>query len=452
MGRLLGQRSHHLIRRFLQQQSASHQYEQEVSKGWELGRQWKSKHYHCCSSQRISSFLLSNLHSVSSQDLGGRNLRSFHTTGPQYAAKRDFYEVLGVEKSAGSAEIKKAYYALAKQYHPDVNKGDSETEKKFQEIQHAYEVLRNDEKRSLYDQVGPERYEEAVSGTGPSSSGFEGFGDTIFEDFFAGGMEEIFGNMFGRGPASGKHVQLGLELSFMEAVRGCSKNVSYRTHVRCTTCKGVGLPPDVKPQTCKTCKGSGMVYMQKGFFSIQSTCGTCQGTGQYVKEHCRTCQGKGMVMGTKEVVVEVPPGVESGVHIKLSGEGGGGARGVRPGDLTVQIQVLDDPIFRRDGADVHVDASISMTQAILGGTVRIPTLTGDVVLKIRPGTQPSQKQVLKGKGIKVLKSRHEQYGDQYIHFRVLIPVDLNPRQRALIEEFALEETSETETTAAEGSG
>ncbi|XP_024536460.1 chaperone protein dnaJ GFA2, mitochondrial [Selaginella moellendorffii] len=371
--------------------------------------------------------------------------RGFHSTAP----RNDFYDTLGVSKTASASDIKKAYYALAKKHHPDMNKDDPEADKKFQEIQQAYEVLKDDQKRSIYDQVGHHAYVERADGVPPGPG--PGF-SSIFEDIFNGpgggpNMEDILNSMFGgKGP---KNTNVNVQISFMEAVNGCTTKVTYRTQVRCEKCKGAGVPSGVKPQTCKSCRGAGRIFMQKGFFSVESSCTACGGSGQFVKEHCKACQGSGTVMGVKEVDVEIPAGIESGMNLKISGEGGSGSRGQRAGDLIVKVEVKPDPVFRREGADVHVDVPITLVQAVLGGTIEVPTLTGSVMLKVKPGTQPGQKQVMRGKGIKVTQ-RHA-YGDQYVHFRVNIPTTVSDRQRQLLEEFAREESNEDENATAEGS-
>ncbi|XP_024361833.1 uncharacterized protein [Physcomitrium patens] len=377
--------------------------------------------------------------------------RGFHATGVQHMARQNFYETLGLQRGANPKEIKSAYYELAKRWHPDVNKGNAEAERKFQEIQQAYEVLKDDEKRAMYDQVGHDAFEQAAAGGAPGGgAGFGGFDETIFGDAFGGGMDEMFNGIFGGGRESRPHVQVQLDLTFREAVQGCSKAVNFQTTVRCQPCSGSGLPPGVKPQTCKTCRGRGRVVMQQAFFAFESTCSKCGGSGQMVKDHCRNCDGAGVVKGHREVRVDIPAGVESGTTLKVHGEGGEGPKGGRPGNLMLQIRVQPDKVFRREGANLYVDVPISFTHAILGGSVQVPTLTGDVLLKIRPGTQPGHKQVMRGKGVKVLNSRH--YGDQYVLINVTIPTNITQRQRQLIEEFSGEEYAEPEPAVAEGSG
>eukprot|EP00262_Sarcandra_glabra_P002459 TRINITY_DN1275_c0_g3_i1.p1 TRINITY_DN1275_c0_g3~~TRINITY_DN1275_c0_g3_i1.p1 ORF type:complete len:257 (+),score=44.33 TRINITY_DN1275_c0_g3_i1:57-773(+) len=235
----------------------------------------------------------------------------------------------------------------------------------------------------------------------------------------------------------------------MEAVQGCTKTVTFQTAVPCETCGGTGVPPGTRPETCRPCRGSGMTFMQRGPFSIQTTCSQCGGTGKIVKSFCKSCKGAQVLKGSKSVKLDVMAGVDDNETLKIYRSGGADPDGNQPGDLYVTIKVREDPVFRREGPDIHVDTVLSATQAILGGTIQVPTLTGDVVLKVRQGTQPGQKVVLKGKGIKTRKSAS--YGNQYVHFNVNIPTNLSQRQRVLIEEFAKEEQGEYDKgTAAAG--
>lgn len=360
--------------------------------------------------------------------------------------------MLGVSKNASQGEIKKAYYALAKKLHPDTNKGDADAERKFQEVQRAYETLKDEQKRSFYDQVGPDQYEKASAGGGGSGGPFEGGFGNPFEDIFGGGggggggMNDFFRNIFrDREFTSGHDVKVALELSFMEAVQGCTKTINFQTFVTCETCNGAGVPPGTKPETCLACRGSGFIFMQTGPFRMQTTCTQCGGSGKTVKDFCKSCKGKKIVPGTKTVRLDIVPGADDDDIIKVTGSGGADPEGNRPGDLYVTLKVREDPVFRRERSDIHVDAVLNLTQAILGGTVQVPTLTGDVVLKVKPGTQPGQKVVLRGKGIKTRNSSF--YGDEYVHFNVNIPVNLTQRQRTLIEEFAKEEQGEDEKDA-----
>jgi molecular chaperone DnaJ len=356
--------------------------------------------------------------------------RSIH--GTAFMSAKDYYEILGVSKNAPASEVKKAYHGLAKKLHPDLSE-DPQAATKFQEVQKAYEVLSNEEKRSLYDQIGHEGYEQAATGGGPSggpdSGAWGGMGGNPFDMF------ENLVNPFRE--MGGSTVKVAVELSFMEAVQGCTKTVTYNTELPCESCGGTGVPPGTKPETCKNCRGSGMTMHSTGMFRIQTTCITCSGSGKVYKNLCHTCNGRRVLKGPKSVKLNIMPGVDNDETIKVPRAGGVDPDGNPPGDLLVFVKVRDDPVFRREGPDIHVDAVLSITQAILGGTIQVPTLTGDVVLKVRPGTQPGQKVVLKKKGIKTRSSYT--YGDQFIHFNVSIPTNLTQRQRQLIEEFVKEE-------------
>ncbi|CAH1448822.1 unnamed protein product [Lactuca virosa] len=359
--------------------------------------------------------------------------RSIH--GTAFMAAKDYYDTLGVSKNATSSEIKKAYYGLAKKWHPDANKDDPQAETRFQEISKAYEVLKDEDKRGDYDQLGHETYEASVSGGGGGPDASQWGGGNPFQDL---------GDIFGFGPFarnfSGKDVKVSVELSFMEAVQGCTKNIVFQTELPCESCGGTGIPPGTKPETCRRCKGAGMTMSQTGPFRIQITCPQCGGSGKYVKNLCKSCNGQRVVRGQKSVKLNIMPGVDSNEEIKMSRSGGADPDGNQPGDLYVMIKVREDSTFRREGAHIHVNAPLNITQAVLGGTIQVPTLTGDVVLKVRAGTQPGQKVVLKGKGIKTRTSYS--YGDQYVHFNVSIPTSLTERQRELMEEFAKVENGE----------
>ncbi|KAL8229712.1 hypothetical protein R6Q57_014612, partial [Mikania cordata] len=361
--------------------------------------------------------------------------------GTSYMAAKDYYDTLGVSKNATASEIKKAYYGLAKKWHPDANKDDPEAETRFQEISKAYEVLKDEEKRAQYDQLGHETFEASASGGGGPDAGHW---RNPFQD-----LSDIFGFGSFHRNFTGKDAKVvALELSFMEAVQGCTKNVVFQTELPCETCGGTGVPPGTKPETCRRCKGAGMTISQTGPFRIQVTCTQCGGSGKYVKSLCKSCNGQRVVRGPKSVKVNIMPGVDTNEELRMPRSGGADPDGNQPGDLYVVIKVREDPIFRREGSNIHVDAILNITQAILGGTIQVPTLTGDVVLKVRPGTQPGQKVVLKGKGIKTKNSYS--YGDQYVHFNVSMPTNLTERQRELIEEFAKEEQVEDEKDAAAG--
>ncbi|KAK9684137.1 hypothetical protein RND81_10G188900 [Saponaria officinalis] len=376
-------------------------------------------------------------------------VRQIHGTG---ALSKDFYSILGVSRNATQSEIKKAFYGLAKKHHPDMNKDDPDAEKKFQEINKAYEVLKDDQERAAYDQMGHDAFvqDKEAGGAGSYQNGGFSSWEDIFGGFNAGGGArdpfDIFNNVFTQ--RKGEDVNLALELSFMEAVQGCTKTVSFKTSLSCEACGGTGVPPGTKPETCRRCKGKGMMFMQKGPISMQTTCMSCGGSGKIYTVHCKTCNGNRVVQGSKSVRLDIVPGVANDETIKVSRSGGADPDGYGPGDLYVIIKVREDPVFRREGSDIHVDAILSITQAILGGTIQVPTLTGDVVLKVRPGTQPGQKVVLKKKGIKARGSAS--FGDQFVHFNVSIPANLTPRQRELIEEFVKEEQGDYDKRAAAG--
>ncbi|XP_022756745.1 chaperone protein dnaJ GFA2, mitochondrial-like isoform X5 [Durio zibethinus] len=336
--------------------------------------------------------------------------RPIHGTATLSAS--DYYDILGVSKNATASEIKKAYFGLAKKLHPDVNKDDPEAEKKFQEVSKAYEVLKDENKRAEYDQVGHEAFEQQQNNRGFNEDDFNPFKFSNLQDIF--NIQDIFKHRIG-----GEDIKIAIELSFMEAVQGCTKTVTFQAPVLCQACGGEGVPPGVKPERCRYCGGSGMVSINKGFMSIRSTCLHCSGTGQFVTKLCKSCNGARLVKGPKTVKLDIMPGVDNNETLRVYGSGGADPDRNHPGDLYVTIKVRQDPVFRREGANIHVDAVLSVIQAILGGTIQVPTLTGDVVLKVCPGTQPGQKVVLKNKGIKT--SNSYTVGDQYVHFNVGIP-------------------------------
>lgn len=346
--------------------------------------------------------------------------------------KRDYYEVLEVHKNASETEIKKAYRKMAIQFHPDKNPGDKAAEDKFKEVSEAYEVLSDAEKRAQYDRFG----HAGVSGAGFGGGGF-GFGaGTPFGDIFS----DIFGDVFGGGTRQrgrgrrGDDLQYTLDISFEEAANGIEKKIDVPYAKRCETCNGSGAKPGTEPKTCPTCRGAGQVRFQQGFFSVSRTCNHCNGEGKILDNPCTTCRGSGSVKDTKTLSVKVPPGVETGNRLKLTGEGGQGTRGGSNGDLYVLINVREHPIFSREGNDVVCETPISFTQAALGAEIEIPTLDGKVSLKIPEGTQSGKIFRLRGKGIPVLQGYGR--GDQLVVVRVETPTNLNRQQRELLEEFA----------------
>ncbi|CDP07724.1 unnamed protein product [Coffea canephora] len=364
--------------------------------------------------------------------------RSIHATA---TTSGDYYDVLGVSRNATPSEIKKAYYGLAKNLHPDTNKSDPGAAAKFQEVQEAYEVLKDEKKRAEYDEVGHDAFKINRQNGGAGYDPFQEGGFNPFQEFFHG-FDFMRKNM------GGEDVKVSIELSFMEAVQGCSKTISFQTEIPCNTCGGAGVPPGTRPETCPLCRGSGTAKFHGGNVFFQMNCRKCGGSGKIVSDVCKSCKGERVVKGTKTVKLDIKPGVDNDQTMKVYGSGGADPEGNQSGDLYVTIKVREDPVFRREGADIHVDAVLSITQAILGGTIQVPTLTGDVVLKVRPGTQPGQKVVLKRKGIKT--SNSFSFGDQFVHFNVSIPANLTQRQRRLIEEFAKEEQGEYDKGAAAG--
>ncbi|HIG65861.1 MAG TPA: molecular chaperone DnaJ [Methyloprofundus sp.] len=351
-------------------------------------------------------------------------------------AKEDFYKLLGVSKNASEPEIKKNYRKMAMKYHPDRNKEKPKVaEKKFKQIKEAYEILSDAQKRSAYDQFGHAGVDNSTGGgRGGFGGNAEGFGD-VFGD--------VFGDIFGGGGASGgrqrSNVQRGadlrynLELSLEDAVAGTEAKIRVPVLTACGECSGSGAKKGSSPVTCSTCQGHGQVRMQQGFFSVQQACPTCQGTGQQIKDPCRKCQGQGRVQENKTLSVKVPQGVDTGDRIRLGGEGEAGAHGGPAGDLYVQIQVKDHPIFTRDGANLYCEVPISFPTACLGGELEVPTLSGKVKLKIPAETQTGKLFRLRGKGVKPV--RGGAVGDLMCRVQIETPVRLTKEQKELVEKF-----------------
>lgn len=343
-------------------------------------------------------------------------------------SKRDYYDVLGVKRDASEAEIKKSYRRLAMKHHPDRNPDDDEAEASFKEAKEAYEVLSDAQKRAAYDQFGHAGLEQ---GAGPG--GFNP-GDA-FGDMFG----DVFGDIFGGGRRSQSNVYRGADLRYelvmelQQAVFGDTVNVELPTMQACETCDGGGAKPGTSPVTCSTCGGHGQVRRQQGFFSVQQTCPNCRGTGKKIEHPCSDCHGRGRIQRSKTLAVKVPPGVDNGDRIRLGGEGEAGQNGGPPGDLYVDIRVTAHPIFERDGADLSCTVPIAFVMAALGGTVTVPTLDGEVNLKVPAEAQSGKVFRIRGKGVKPVRSHTT--GDLYCRVEVETPVKLTREQKALLNDF-----------------
>lgn len=349
-------------------------------------------------------------------------------------AKRDYYELLGVARNASEADIKKAYRRAAQKYHPDRNPDSAEAEDKFKEAKEAYEILTNSQKRAAYDQFGHAGVDtSAAGGAGPGA----GFGGGNFSDIFG----DVFGDIFGGGRAGGgganvyrgADLRYNLELSLEEAVSGTTVKIRVPTHVTCKTCSGSGAKKGTSPVTCTTCGGRGQVRIQQGFFSLQQTCPQCHGKGSVIKDPCGTCHGQGRIKEQKTLSVKIPAGVDSGDRIRLASEGEAGENGGPSGDLYVQIKVRPHTIFTREESDLYCEVPISFTAAVLGGELDVPTLEGRVKLKIPSETQTGKMFRLRGKGVKSVHGGG--VGDLMCRVEVETPVNLNRRQKELLEEF-----------------
>ena len=354
------------------------------------------------------------------------------------AEQRDLYEVLGLQKGASDDEIKKAYRKLAKKYHPDLNPGDKEAEKKMKEVNGAYEVLSDAEKKARYDQYGFAGIDPNYAG-GAGGGGFGGF-----QDFDLG---DIFGSMFGggfggqqtrqNGPRKGENLRITLQLTFEEAVFGCEKSVSVTRNESCRDCGGTGAKKGTSPETCPVCRGSGQVQSTQrtpfGVFSSSSPCQNCKGTGKIIKEPCPSCKGEGRVRKTRTIRVKIPAGIDDGQTISLRGEGNGGARGGPAGDLYVTVYVKEHKMFKRDGQDIILEMPISFAQAALGATLIVPTVDGKVQYDLPEGTQTGTVFRLRGSGVPSVNGRGR--GDQYVKVNVEIPRNLNHEQKELLRKF-----------------
>ncbi|KAI4389808.1 hypothetical protein MLD38_001991 [Melastoma candidum] len=368
-----------------------------------------------------------------------RFIRFFHGTGPCCASERSCYEVLGVSVNASQEEIKKAFRQLAKKYHPDTNRNNPSAKKKFQEIRDAYEVLQDPIKRADYDRKGRSGGKVNVEyGEGDPAGFARGYANNGFPNdynaHFSSSFHKIFSEIFEDGTNHASDIQAELSLSFLEAAEGCTKVLYFDANVPCDSCVANGYPPGAKAVVCLACRGIGKVTIPP----FTTTCRTCMGSGRVILEKCTSCRGSGVVEGNKEVKVTIPPGVDLGDTICVPEAGHFGGQRIQPGDLFIKLKVVEDRVFTREGADVYVVSDISFTQAIIGGKVEVPTLSGKMQVKIPKGVQPGQLLVLRGKGL-TKQGFFADRGDQYVRFRIHFPTEVNDRQRAILEEFAQEE-------------
>jgi molecular chaperone DnaJ len=362
-------------------------------------------------------------------------------------AKQDYYETLGVPRGAGGADLKSAYRKLAMQYHPDRNPDDASAEHRFKEVNEAYAVLRDADKRAAYDRFGHAAFENG--GGGPGAGGFDfnfgaGFAD-IFDEMFG----EFMGGGRGQGNQRGADLRYNMEISLEDAFEGKTAEIRVPSSVNCDSCAGTGAAKGSSPVACGTCNGRGRVRAQQGFFTIERTCPNCHGIGRVIEKPCTSCKGAGRTEKTKSLKVNIPPGVEDGTRIRLTGEGEAGIRGAAPGDLYIFLGLRPHRLFQRNGADIHCHAPIPMTTASLGGTIEVPTIDGSRARVALPtGTQSSRQFRLKGKGMRILRSNAR--GDMYVDVTVETPVNLTKRQKELLRAF--EEEGKGRRTSPESEG
>lgn len=355
-------------------------------------------------------------------------------------AKRDYYEVLGVARGASADELKKAYRQKAKELHPDRNSDNPNAEAQFKEVNEAYDVLKDADKKAAYDRFGHAAFEGGMGGGGGPRGGYGGNGD--FASAFSDVFEDLFGDfMGGRGGGGarsraqrGSDLRYNMRVSLEEAFQGVQKTINVPASVACDTCRGTGAEGGAEPVTCPTCSGMGKVRAQQGFFTVERTCPTCNGMGQIVKNPCRACHGAGRIEKERSLSVNIPAGVETGTRIRLAGEGEAGLRGGPSGDLYIFIEVKDHPIFQRDGVNLYCRVPISITTAALGGEVEVPTIDGGKSrVKVPAGSQTGKQMRLRAKGMPALRGGGT--GDMVLELAVETPVNLTQRQRELLMEF-----------------
>ncbi len=364
-------------------------------------------------------------------------------------AKEDYYEILGVNREASAAEIKKAYRKKALKYHPDKNPGDKVAEEKFKELSQAYAVLGDAEKRRQYDQYGHSAFEQMGGG------GFGGFDASSFEDLFSDVFSSFFGAATGGGARrartsarAGRDLSYDLQLSFEEAAFGAAKEISINRPSVCEVCNGTGAKPGTKPITCPDCNGQGQIRIQQGFFTMSRTCGRCGGRGQIVAEPCGACAGKGLVGKRVNINVNIPAGIDTGQRLRVRGEGEAGLEGAPDGDLFVRVFVDEHPVFQRQESEILVDIPISYAQASLGAEVEVPTLEGKVKMKVPPGTQSGKVFRMRGKGIQILSTNRR--GDQHTRVTIKVPSRLSEEHREVLEKLIEVEKDDLEDDQPKG--
>ena len=353
-------------------------------------------------------------------------------------SKRDFYEVLGVSKGASAEELKKAYRSKAKELHPDRNKDNPKSEAQFKEVNEAYEVLKDADKKAAYDRYGHAAFE---GGMGGARRGGQGFHQGDFASAFSDVFDDLFGDIMGRGGAGGKQraqrgsdLRYNLKIRLEDAFKGMTRTIQVPTSVSCSHCNGTGAEGGSEPQTCPTCSGMGKVRAQNGFFTVERTCPTCAGAGHIIKNPCKHCHGSGRIEKERALSVNIPAGVETGTRIRLAGEGEAGLRGGPSGDLYIFIEVEEHPIFQRDAGNLYCRVPVSMTSAALGGDIEVPTIDGGRSrVKIPSGSQSGTQMRLRGKGMPALRGGAP--GDMFIELAVETPVNLSSRQKELLREF-----------------
>ena len=350
-------------------------------------------------------------------------------------AEKNYYKTLGVNKDASADEIKKAFRKLALKHHPDKNQGNKESEKKFKEINEAYEILKDDQKRAAYDKYGSAGFQNSGGGFHSQAGGFEDFAD-VFGD--------IFGDFMGRGSSSpkqqrenqfrGSDLRYNTEITLENAYKGLNRNIKFRTAVKCDECDGKGTKAKTGTTTCNTCHGSGKVRYQQGFFMIEKVCTSCSGSGVMIKDPCKTCKGEGRYEKEKNLSIHIPKGIDNGAKIRVSGEGEAGVRDAASGDLYIHISVKPHEFYQRDNANLHCSVPIKMTTAVLGGYIEIPTIDGNIAkINVPSGTQFGTKLRMQNKGMPIMNSSRN--GDIYVNVNVELPIKVTSKQKELLEEF-----------------